>query len=606
MAQIVKVEIEINGQKVVKPFSQVIINQSMDWHHSFQVKCPMEVLGNFQKSLEHVGQPIKISIKSELNKNSKGFFFKGIITKISLLKYKGTTGDILIQGYSPSILLDDGENCTTFEKMGLGDIAGKITKSYPANLLSSKVSVNYTTQIPFVFQYKESNYRFLKRMAQLYGEWFFYDGGDLIFGAIKPSNQIKLKFGSDLSDFDISMAVAPDGFKEVTYDYFNHKTYTSPSANSVDGLDSNGKKALDASNKLYSNKPVVLNNQVALSGSDLEQFTKARQSGVAGDMVFLEGTSDNQEIRIGTEIEVEGSGESAESFGKYIVIEARHSSDGVGNYQNHFKAVQSTLKMAPYFSQRVADPEIETQNAEVIDNNDPDGLGRVKVKFVWQVDGGTCPWIRVLSSSSGKDKGFYFIPEIKDHVLVAFEDGNPNKPFILGAVFHKDTKPSLWKDDKNNKKGLKTKSGNEILFLDEDGKETITIQQKDKKNEFTITLEGDGKITLKTKGDILFKADKSITMEAGEEINIKSTKGTTIKADELKVQTQKDVEVKGGMNVKVQANQSIELKATTELKMEGLSTSLKASTKGEIKASAMLDIDGGAMANLKGALVKIN
>lgn len=603
MAQIVKVEIEINNSKVVKPFSQVVINQSMDWHHSFQVKCPMAVLGSFQKALEHVGEPIKISIKSELNKNTKGFFFKGIITKISLIKYKGTNGDLLIQGFSPTILLDDGPNCVSFEKMSLNDIASKITKSYPANLMNSKVNTIEKKAIPFVFQYKESNFQFLKRMAQQYGEWFFYDGSDVIYGELNPNNKTKLKFGSDLTDFDISMAVAPDGFKEVAYDYFNNKIYNSSSTNSVDGLDSNGKKALNASNKLYSNTPVVPNSQVSLASSDLDQFTKARQSGVAGDMIFLEGSSDNQEIRIGTEIEVTGNDD--ESFGKYIVIEARHSTNGIGNYQNHFKAIQSTLKMPPYFSQRIQDPVIETQNAKVTDNIDPDGLGRVKVHFIWQEDGKNTPWIRVLSSSSGKDKGFYFIPEIDDDVLVSFEDGNPNKPFVLGAVFHKDTKPGLWKDDKNYKKGLKTKSGNEILFVDEGGKEMIKIQQKDAKNEILITLEGDGKISLKTKGDMLFKADKSITMEAGEEIKFTSQKGTTMKALEFSLETQKAIEAKG-LDIKMQANKNVEVKATAELKLEGLTASLKASTKGEIKASAMLDIDGGGMASLKGALVKIN
>ncbi len=602
MAQIVQVEIEINNTKVVKPFSQLVINQSMDWHHTFQVRCPVKALENFQKALGYVGQSVKMSIKSGLDKNAKGFFFKGIITKISLAKYKGTDGDLLIQGYSPTILLDDGLNCACFEKQKLSDIATKLFSSYASNLLSSKVSTMNKKNLPFIFQYKESNYRFLKRMAQTYGEWFFYDGSDIIYGEFKPNNSTKLNFGSDLNDFDLSMALAPATFTEVTHDYVNSKIYKSNSNSNISGLDTIGQKALKASNDLYNHKPVGPNNVYTLSSGELDDLVMARQSGIAGDMVFLEGSSDNQEIRIGTEIEITGKDES---YGKYIVVEARHSSDGLGNYQNHFKAVQSSIKLSPNFGQRIAPPVIETQNALVTDNNDPDGFGRVKVHFPWQEDGVSSPWIRVMSSSSGKGKGFYWVPEIKDDVLVSFEDGNIDKPFVMGTVFHKDTKPEAWKNDKNFLKGLKTKSGNEILFNDEDGKETIKIQQKDAKNEIVISLEGDGKITLTTKGEMVFKAQKSITMEAGEEIKMKSTKGTTLNAQEVKINAQQAIEAKG-MDIKLTANKNVEVKATAEAKIEGLTTSLKASTKGEIKASAMLDIDGGGIASLKGALVKIN
>lgn len=95
------------------------------------------------------------------------------------------------------------------------------------------------------------------------------------------------------------------------------------------------------------------------------------------------------------------------------------------------------------------DSEVEKQKdrfygvavAVVTNNDDPDKLGRVKVKFPWLSDNNESFWARILTPLAGKGRGFYHLPEPDDEVLVAFEFGDINKPMIIGALWTGDNIP---------------------------------------------------------------------------------------------------------------------------------------------------------------------
>jgi uncharacterized protein involved in type VI secretion and phage assembly len=183
--------------------------------------------------------------------------------------------------------------------------------------------------------------------------------------------------------------------------------------------------------------------------------------------------------------------------------------------------------------------------AEVTNNKDEAKLGRVKVKFPWLSDTDESFWARVLTPMAGGDRGMYFLPEVGDEVLVAFEHGNIEFPYILGALWNgKDKPPETNEDGKNNKRTIKSRSGHTITLDDTDGEEKIEIVDKSKKNsivvntkENTITISADADITLKSsngklilsgkeiqldsKGDVKIKASQNMNIEAGPQLNIK-------------------------------------------------------------------------------------
>ena len=121
--------------------------------------------------------------------------------------------------------------------------------------------------------------------------------------------------------------------------------------------------------------------------------------------------------------------------------------------------------------------------AMVTNIKDDDGLGRVKVKFPWLTDDDESPWARVMTPMAGDDRGFYFLPEVDDEVLVAFEHGDMAFPYILGSLWNgKDKPPEKNDDGENNKRFIKSRSGHMIIFDDTEDKEKFIIQDKSGKN----------------------------------------------------------------------------------------------------------------------------
>jgi uncharacterized protein involved in type VI secretion and phage assembly len=183
--------------------------------------------------------------------------------------------------------------------------------------------------------------------------------------------------------------------------------------------------------------------------------------------------------------------------------------------------------------------------AEVTNNKDEAKMGRVKVKFPWLSDTDESFWARVLTPMAGGDRGMYFLPEVGDEVLVAFEHGNIEFPYILGALWNgKDRPPETNEDGKNNKRTIKSRSGHTVTLDDTDGEEKIEIVDKSKKNsivvntkENTITISADADITIQSsngklilsgkeiqidsKGDVKIKASQNMNIEAGPQLNIK-------------------------------------------------------------------------------------
>ncbi|NTW02923.1 MAG: phage tail protein, partial [Oscillochloris sp.] len=125
----------------------------------------------------------------------------------------------------------------------------------------------------------------------------------------------------------------------------------------------------------------------------------------------------------------------------------------------------------------------------VTNNQDPDSLGRVKVKLPWLSDQDESFWARVVAPMAGKDRGLYLLPEIDDEVLVAFEHGMIEYPYVLGALWNgKDNPPETNSNGKNNMRTLKSRSGMIIRLDDTDGSEKIEISDASGKNSIVIDV----------------------------------------------------------------------------------------------------------------------
>lgn len=183
----------------------------------------------------------------------------------------------------------------------------------------------------------------------------------------------------------------------------------------------------------------------------------------------------------------------------------------------------------------------------VTNNQDPDNLGRVKVKFPWLSADDESFWARIAAPMAGKERGTYFLPEVDDEVLVAFEHGDIRFPYVLGALWNgKDAPPATNGDGKNNVRMIKSRSGHVVKLNDEDGKETIEIIDKTEKNSIVIDTSKNT-ITITTDKDITLSASKGTIKLDAQNVEIKSSSATKITAS-----GDMNVEATGTMTIKGQ------------------------------------------------------
>lgn len=595
MARKVKLQIEVDGTRIT-PITNFSLIQDVHQHHQFKIIGPIEERDNslLDESKKLIGKPIEISLDSEWFNLTSEPFFKGIVANVALSRTLGGYSELVISGFSSSVLTDDGPHCKSFTEKDLKGIVNDIVGQY--GNLDIDVKPKNSAQIPYIVQYKESNFEFLSRIAQLYGEWFYHDGQKLYFGKPNATDAFPLILGKNLFNFDLSLRLLPTEFKLQSYDYLNNKVLESPSDSAdVADLDQYGSFAFDESKKLFSNKPLLPYKELIDAKSTLDNFAKFRRTDQANEMVVITGSSDNPVLKPGCKVKVTGNvsiaGSSAPpvlvTYGEFTITNIAHYTDGTGNYHNNFEAIPASIQQKPH-NPLVSQPLCETQVAVVKENNDPEALGRIKVQFHWQEGGETTPWIRLAASAAGSGQGYFFVPEIGDEVIIGFEQNNPSKPFVLGCVYHGKSKPEGVGDAENNSKVIKTKSGNQIFFNDAGGGEEIKIVNGS--NVIVLSLGGSGKISISSAGDIELSA-ANISISAEKNININA--GADLTAD-------------AGGNMGLNGAKELATSAGTKTTMSTTELSVSAKAKVGVTAGSEVNLTGGAKVGLTAPIVKLN
>ncbi len=590
MARQVKANIELESGKKLTHYQRVTISQDLFSHHLFEVLIPFEMLEDgkerfFNQSHKDVcGKLITFSLSPYHEEDKTDFVFKGIVTEIALKNTSALSNSFVLKGYSPTYLLEDGPRRRTFVKQSMEQIFTKVLHPYPKNLLKRTLKPKHQAELAYVVQYDESNFAFLNRLAAEYGEWFYYNGKELVLGSAGPANSIDFKIDG-IQTFDMSIGLNPSKFMIAHYDYLKHQHYSGKSdGQSVSGLSQFGSFALQESDKLFSQASQLLANKPMKDSSELNTEIKTRKSLEAARLIEFRGTGENPNVSVGTAIKVKGlrpGSSSEDDFGKYRITEITHGIDGSGNYQNSFNAIPESAEYPPKNS-RIQPPLGKTEAAEVTDNDDPEKLGRVKVKFFWpDAEEAESDWIRTTNAYTGEGEGMLWVPEISAQVLISYENGLPDFPVVIGSLYYKKSGLTYTHND-NAVKVIRTKAGNIITFSDENDDEAITISNSNKEStHIIIKFKDNGSINIETEGTLTLKAKEiemkaqSIKIEADQEIKMEAKSKLTAKST----------------NISVEADASVEMKANANLKLS---------------ATANASLEGNALVKIKGALVQLN
>ena len=591
------------------------LHQNLFGHHQFEVAVPFDNVegpGEAFFSQAHkrlLGQLLTIELVADSFHFNQGQTcrFKGLVTNIATSKDTDYVGSILVRGFSPSYLLTDGLQRRTFVQRPLADIFQQVLHPYPGNVLSHRLQPQHTAPLPFVVQYDETNFDFLSRLATEYGEWFYYDGATLCLGAPPAGAEQEFVADGAYNTFTFGMAVKPVKAQFYEYNYQkNEQFHSSTSAQQVPGIQGHpfGGFALAQSEQLFTDE-LHLSAETLIAGlSELNAEAKQFKANAAAELVTLEGSSDNPALLVGGVIRVSGEGLgsrhlTAESFGQYRLLRLTHQVDAQGNYRNQFAAVPYFVHVPPPLPGYAA-PAGQPELAEVIDEADPQQLGRLRVRYYWPVarpQDAETDWLRLLTPYSGHGKGYLMKPEVGSQVLVAYQGGLAEQPFVLGNLFHAhNPQGAKYSPAQNNLKGIQTAGGNKLVMSEVAGAQTIHISNSNNKDTaIQVSFEGDGSITIKSNGPIKLVSGDTITLEAVKNIELRAGE---------------DVRIAGQKNVTIAAREeTVRVRAQKELLLTAVSDDLTleaASKKVIAKAVNNVEITATGVVKVSGQDVKLN
>ncbi|MEM9986822.1 MAG: phage baseplate assembly protein V, partial [Bacteroidota bacterium] len=433
------------------------------------------------------------------------------------------------------------------------------------------------------------------------GAWMYYDGEEMQFGSQGTTDPTSLTLGSDLHSFDLSLEMAPLNANYHAYQYLDNETYEGTGSQArVSDLDNNyGKVVYDSSEQFFNDSALSQARLGFASQSELDQFVGRRRNQQASRMVVLHGNSENIAVRIGSTVEILGSrsdnrSQGMENYGNFLVIRTSHKIYGDGNYQNMFEAIPEESAVPPV-NPKVSIPQVQVQPAKVVENHDPQGLARLRVQFYWQSGNQLTPWIRTLSTAGGADGGFFVMPEIGDEVMIGFEYDDPDRPVVLGSLYHGNAKPSdSYQNGDNDIKAIKTKSGNEITIIDTAGSEEIRISTGDGNNSLSLTMAGGGTINFAS-GTEMTVSSTTINIQASDTLNLEANDINITAGNNLTVTAGADTTLDAGANVGMTAAANFTLDAGANLEESaGANLSLSAGANGDWATGANLNLDAGA------------
>ena len=602
--------VTIDGNKI--SFLNLKLEQEFNSHHKFEILVNYRTLENkwmdsSWQVINLIGTEVVIHFLQKNTGNSN--LFIGIIRQISYVGHAGVRNQILISGFSPTILMDCVPIMDSFTNSTLNNIVtDAVTAS--GNGVEVKIKPVFPGQIDYFCQYEESCFEFLNRLSWIYGEWFYYNGENVIFGNPRNSDILDLIYNVNLSDMEVSAQFMPP--KISRYDYSVHRDKEISLLSHVDNVDivGYGRIVSKRSASLYKTIGNMAANVPVTSTIELEQLMNVENNRSVGEMLSVRGRSSNCSVGLGKTIRLKlpkTMEVSITDIDSFIIQKVVHTIDGTGKYHNEFIGFVCNIENIPMSTVKL--PKVSSLLATVTSN--ADSKGRVKVQMQWQKPlNKETNWIRVQTPDAGSGekgpRGSVFIPEVGDQVMLGFERDDPNRPYVKGSFFSESTGTGGGQD--NHLKSIITKSGRMLEF--DDAKDSLGITLKDckggiihintKENSIDITaLEAininASKINLNAK-DISLNTSNSLVLNSmpenhgGEgEIDIKAYKTMNLvtETDSLSISAMaKDILLKANTELSaISETSSASVQAATDVAIEGADILVTGSSTARISSS---------------------
>ncbi|MDX2241480.1 MAG: VgrG-related protein [Leptolyngbyaceae cyanobacterium bins.302] len=485
-----------------------------------------------------IGKPITIGfspstdVGSDSEDRKAGDILEGEITAIETHFTERTQAPIVIRGYDVSHRLHRGVFNRSFQNMTDSDIVKKIVEEVG---ISIKTLDDSGIVHAYVFQQNQTNMEFLRERAARIGFELFIQDGKLYFRKPKSEKTLDLKWLRDIRNFRVRVTSA-EQVKEVEvrgWDYGNKRPIiatanTEKLITSTDQTQAQrGSSTSTAFNNRPSNPKMIMVDRPVFQPKEADLMAQSICDELGGQFVYADAEAEGSpEIRPGRVVELTDLGPHT---GKYYITETRHVyTERIYSTEFSVRGLRSGDLLTTLAPPHRPQPGQTFLVGIVTDNEDPEGWGRVKVKFPTLTEDHASNWARVVSIGAGNQRGFDCLPEIDDEVLVAFEHGDIHRPYILGGVWNgQDAPPNSINENVQNSKvrlrTFKTRTGHQIQFIEEDNSSKAGVCIETTKGHKIYLNDSDGSISIQSTGDLKIEANGNISITAGGVITVRGS-----------------------------------------------------------------------------------
>ncbi|WFB67225.1 phage baseplate assembly protein V [Chryseobacterium sp. WX] len=606
--RVVKLDVVIEGQ-IIKHFKHFKLTQSAAKHHEFNLMLAHDALGNaenhnLEEAQSFLGKRITVVFKYKDVEKGAERNFVGVITEVGFSQEKGSLGNIVLKGFSPTVLLDAAPHIQSFgggQPVSLNSIADQVIREgLGQNKFDFRIDAQHGN-VAYSSQYEETHYNYLARIAEAYGEQFYYDGEVLHFGKLPPQEKpVKLTYGSSVSDIAVKMKAQHVNPTFYGYNSSKNEKLTTGSSK-ISHTSDIARRAYEISEKIFTTPSLRVAPIKATSFMDIDASQKGTAGSKASEVFITSGTTTFPFLYPGCTADIEmrkSSTNETSYFTKLMIIEVTHEVDARGYYDGKFEAIAADTGFIP--RPEFETPRAEAQFAKVISNTDSMNQGRVQVQFDWQNGPDSTEFIRVMSPDAGssdkvnKNRGFMSVPEVGDQVIVNFVHQHPDRPFVMGGMFHGSI-------------GAGGGAGNNIMSFS--GRSGAELKYDNGAGSMNLKDQGGANMFFDGSGNVIHNANNNSTKTVGNDKTDKigNNKKLEVGCDHIsdvgnthKVSVGKDQSVFTMDNAGV-----IDLTGAQKITIKvGNSEIIITGTKVSIKSDEIDINGGGATANFKG-LTKI-
>ena len=562
-----------------------------------------------------IASKVEISVRSEAN-TAGDPLFTGEVTAMEV-EFDGGKTRTVVRGFDKANRLYRGRKTRAFKDVKYSDVVKQVAQG--AGLEVGRIETPQGRPHEHVAQANMTDAELLTSLAGEVGYVLAVEDGKVNFhpppqsseapqeGDLGASDPLQLVQGDNLLRFNATVT-ADSQVKDVTvrgWDIAQKRAVvgTTPAKTTSAEV---GIKPDELASK-FGNQSFVATDVPYGETEQVEAASKALAEQIASVHAQIEGIArGNPKIRAGKAISLGVAGAPFE--GKYTVTVSRHVFDN-GEYLVHFSSTgrheRSLMGMTSAGGSSgtatspasVTAPIPSVVSAVVTNVKDDQNLGRVKVKVPRWDDTFDTGWLRVAQPGAGNARGALVLPEVDDEVLVAFENGDIRRGYVIGGLYNGVDKPSqpeaaesVGSDGKVARRTFTSRKGHFLVFSDKDGDEYVETASKDHKFSLKLAQDAEGGAVLVTSKNLVkITADGDVTITSKGDVSVEASGNLSIKGRAVKIEATTSLEMKG---------QTAKLNGTGQTEVSGAQT--------KVGASASLDLDGGAQASLHAGLVRIN